>query len=90
MAKALADENPPQAVMFAQRALKLNPNDAGAQLVLAQVADLPGQEGRRQGRSIERMLEFNPKHLEALSMKAAMAYVEGNDRRIPGSASPRR
>ena len=29
--------------------------------------------------AIDHILEFNPKNLEALSMKAAMAYVEGRD-----------
>ena len=49
MARALADENPPQAVAFAQRALKVNPNDAGAHLLMARDGRLPGQEGRREG-----------------------------------------
>src|SRR5688572_10820672 len=38
MARALADENPPQAVAYAQRALKVNPNDAGAHLLMAEMA----------------------------------------------------
>ena len=76
MAKALADENPPQAVVFAQRVLKQNPNDADAQLVVAQVAIYQDKKADVKA-AIDRILEFNPKHLEALSMKAAMAYVEG-------------
>src|SRR5688500_9942983 len=76
MAKALADENPPQAVVFAQRVLKQNPNDAGAQLVVAQVAIYQDKKADVKA-AIDRILEFNPRHLEALSMKAAMAYVEG-------------
>jgi tetratricopeptide (TPR) repeat protein len=78
MAKALADENPPQAVVFAERALKQNPNDAGAQLVLAQVAVYQDKKADVKA-AIDHILEFNPKNLEALSMKAAMAYVEGRD-----------
>src|SRR6185436_11658428 len=78
MAKALADENPPQAVAFAQRVLKQNPNDAGAQLVLAQVAVYQDKKADVKA-AIDHILEFNPKNLEALSMKAAMAYVEGRD-----------
>ncbi len=76
MARALADENPPQAVMFAQSALKLNPNDAAAHLLIARMAIY--QDKKADAReSIERALQINPKNLEALSMKAALAYVEG-------------
>jgi tetratricopeptide (TPR) repeat protein len=77
MAQALADENPPQAIAFAQRALKVNPNDAGAHLLMAEMAVY--QDKKADAReSIERVLKVNPRHLEALSMKAALAYVEGN------------
>jgi tetratricopeptide (TPR) repeat protein len=78
MARALADENPPQAVAFAQRVLKQNPKDAGAELVLAEVAVYQDKKADVKA-AIDRILEFNPKHLEGLSMKAAMAYVEGRD-----------
>ena len=77
LARAMADENPPQAAMFAQRALKLNPNDFGAHLLLAEMAIY--QDKKADAReSIERVLKVNPRHLEALSMKAALAYVEGD------------
>ncbi len=78
MARALADENPPQAVAFAQRVLKQNPNDAGAKIVLAQVAIYQDKKPDVTA-ALDQILEFNPKHLEALSMRAAMAYVEGRD-----------
>jgi tetratricopeptide (TPR) repeat protein len=78
MAKALEDENPPQAVVFAERVLKQNPNDADARLVMAQVAIYQDKKADAKA-AIDRVLEFNPKHLEALSMKAAMAYVDGRD-----------
>ena len=78
MAQTLDDENPPQAVQFAQRALKINPSDAGAQLVVAQVAVYSDKKADVKA-AIESVLAVNPKHLEALSMKAAMAYVEGRD-----------
>jgi cellulose synthase operon protein C len=76
MARALADENPPQATAFAQRVLKQNPNDAGALLVLAEVAVYQDKKADVKSH-LDTILAFNPKHLEALSMKAAMAYVEG-------------
>src|SRR5688572_3512432 len=78
MAKALADENPPQAVAFAERVLKQNPNNAGAELVMAQVGVYQDKKADVKA-TIDHILEFNPKNLEALSMKAAMAYVEGRD-----------
>ena len=78
MAQALEDENPPQAVQFAQRALKVNPHDAAAQLVLAQVAVYSDKKADVKA-AIDAVLAVNPRHLEALSMKAAMAYVEGRD-----------
>ena len=76
MAKALADENPPQAVMFAERALKVNPNDAGAHLLIAEMAIYQDKKADAKA-AIEKVLAVNPRHLEALSMKAALAYVEG-------------
>ncbi|HWI20688.1 MAG TPA: peptidase MA family metallohydrolase, partial [Vicinamibacterales bacterium] len=76
MARALADENPPQAAAFAQRALKINSNDFGALLVLADTAVYQDKKADVKA-SIDKILEFNPRHLEALSMRAAMAYVEG-------------
>jgi tetratricopeptide (TPR) repeat protein len=76
MGKALADENPPQAAMFAQAALKQNPNDAAAHLLLAEMSIYQDKKADAK-ESIERVLKVNPRHLEALSMKAALAYVEG-------------
>jgi len=78
MARALADTNPPQALQFAERALKINPIDAGAHLFMAEHAIY--QDRKKDARaSIARVLETNPRHLEALSMRAALAYVEGRD-----------
>lgn len=76
MARSLADQNPMQAVGFAQQALKLNPIDAGAHLFVAEMAIY--QDKKKDAlESIDRVLAVNPKHLEALSMQAALAYVEG-------------
>jgi tetratricopeptide (TPR) repeat protein len=78
MARALADSNPPQAMVYAERALKLNPLDPGTHLFMAEHAIY--QDKKQQAReSIGRVLETNPRHLEALSMRAALAYVEGKD-----------
>jgi tetratricopeptide (TPR) repeat protein len=78
MARALMDENPPQAAAFAQQALKLNPNDFDAQLVLANIAVYQDRKADVKT-AVDKILAVNPRHLEALSMKAAMAYVEGRD-----------
>lgn len=76
MARSLADQNPMQAVGLALRALKLNPLDAGAHLFVAEMAIY--QDKKKDAlESIEKVLAVNPKHLEALSMQAALAYVEG-------------
>ena len=80
MGKALANENPPQAAMFAQRALKQNPNHAGAHLLLAEMAIYQDKKAEAK-EAIDQVLEVNPRHLEALSMKAALAYVEGDLKR---------
>jgi tetratricopeptide (TPR) repeat protein len=77
MGKALADENPPQAAMFAQQALKQNPNNADAHLLLAEMAVYQDKKAEARA-SIDRVLALNPRHLEALAMKAALAYVDGD------------
>jgi tetratricopeptide (TPR) repeat protein len=76
MARSLADQNPPQAVGLAQQALKQNPNEPGAHLFIAEMAIY--QDKKKDAlESIGRVLANNPRHLEALSMQAGMAYVEG-------------
>jgi tetratricopeptide (TPR) repeat protein len=84
MARALADENPPQAVAFAQAALKVNPNDAGAHLLMAEMAVYQDKKSEAK-ESIGRVLKVNPRHLEALAMQAALAYVEGDTRQYQES-----
>jgi tetratricopeptide (TPR) repeat protein len=76
MARALADENPPQALQFAERALKVNPNDFAARLLVAEIAVYQDKKADARA-AIQHVLDVNPRHLEALSMKAALAYVEG-------------
>ncbi len=79
MARAVADENPPAAIGFAQRALKQNPSSIAAHLFLAgQAIDRDKKAEAR--RSIDKALAINPRSLEALSLVAALAYVDGRDR----------
>ena len=76
MARSVADQNPAQAVGLAQQALTHNPIDFGAHLFVAEMAIY--QDKKKDAvESIEKVLAVNPKHLAALSMQAALAYVEG-------------
>jgi cellulose synthase operon protein C len=76
MARAMADENPPAALKYAQRALALNPNDAAAHLFIADrlVDDDKLDEARVE---IAKALAINPNSLEALALRAAVSFVEG-------------
>jgi tetratricopeptide (TPR) repeat protein len=77
MARALADDNPPQAVALAQRALALNPRSAPALLVLADAAI--GNDRKPQAKEwLGKVRAVNPKSLEALALEGALAYVEGD------------
>lgn len=78
MAKAVSDENPPAAKKYAERAIELNPNDAAAHLVLADLAvdDDKLADARAE---IDKAQKINPNNLEAHSLKAAIAYVQGKD-----------
>ncbi len=78
MARALADENPPQAARLAEQVLKINPREIGAHLLVAEMA--ADQDKKKEAReAIEKALELNPKSLEALSMQAGLDYVEGKN-----------
>jgi tetratricopeptide (TPR) repeat protein len=78
MARALADENPPQAVRLAEQVLKINPREIGAHLLLAEMA--ADQDKKKEAReAIAKALELNPRSLEALSMRAGLDYVEGKN-----------
>jgi tetratricopeptide (TPR) repeat protein len=78
MARALADENPPQAVRLAEQVLKINPREIGAHLLMAEMA--ADQDKKKEAReAIEKALELNPRSLEALSMGAGLDYVEGKN-----------
>jgi tetratricopeptide (TPR) repeat protein len=76
MARALAEDNPPQAMTFAQQALKVNPNAAAAHLFLAETAIDRDQRAEAR-KSIARVREINPGSLEALALEGALAYVDG-------------
>jgi tetratricopeptide (TPR) repeat protein len=76
MARALADENPPQAARLAEQVLKINPREVGAHLLMAEMA--ADQDKKKEAReAIEKALALNSKSLEALSLQAGLDYVEG-------------
>jgi tetratricopeptide (TPR) repeat protein len=73
-ARALADDNPPQAATLAKRALEVNPSSADAHLFLAsEEADASHPADARQ--SIEKALAVNPSNVAALALRAALAFV---------------
>ncbi len=75
MAKAMAHEDPPQAVKLAEQVLEINPANVSAHLFLAEEeADAGRRDDAR--KLLEKALAVNPSSLEARSLLAAFAYVE--------------
>jgi len=73
-AEALEDDNPPQAVSLAKRALEVNPSSVEAQLFLAgQAADAGHPDEAKQ--AIEKALAVNPSSLDAFALRGALAFV---------------
>ena len=74
-ARALADENPPQAVAFAKRALEINPSYVEAHVFIAgEAADNSHHDEARE--ALQKALAVNPSSLEAHALLAGLAYVE--------------
>jgi len=74
-ARALADDNPPQAAGFAKKALEVNPSSADAHLFLAgEAAD--GTHFAEAREAIEKALAVNESDVEALSLRAALSFVQ--------------
>ena len=74
-ARTLADENPPQAIALAKRALAANPQSVDAYVFLAeQAVDADNHAEARE--SLKKALAVNPSSLEAHALQAALAYVE--------------
>ena len=75
-AHLLMEQNPPDARMAVERALKTNPNYEPAHLLAAEMA-LDDRRRPDAHTSIERALKVNPNSLEARSLDAAIAFLEG-------------
>src|SRR5580765_1122346 len=74
-AQALSDENPPQAMTLAQKALEVNPSDVAAHVFIAGEAIDAGKrdEARKQ---LEAALKVNPSSLDSHALLAALNFVE--------------
>lgn len=75
LARSVADDNPPLARKLALQVLQLNPNEAGAHVLLADMA-LDDLKRTDAAAAIDKALGVNPNHFEALSLKAALAWLE--------------
>ena len=74
-ARALADDNPPQAVVFAMKALEVNPSSVDARVFLAgEAADADKHDEARQ--ALDKALAVNPSSLDAIALRAALSYVD--------------
>ena len=75
MALAVSDDDPPQAVGLAQKALEINASSVPAHLFIAtEAADAGHRDEARE--SIQKALDVNPSSLDAHALLAALAYVE--------------
>ncbi|PYR24742.1 MAG: hypothetical protein DMF92_22005 [Acidobacteria bacterium] len=78
-ARTLADENPPQAISVAKRALEINPSYVDAHVFLAsQAVDADHRDEARQ--LLEKALAVNPSSLETHAWLAALDYVEDKEK----------
>lgn len=76
MARALSDDNPPQAMKIAARVLEINPNSVPTHLFLAESA-IDRDKKAEARESIAKARAVNPNSLEALALDAALAFVDG-------------
>ena len=85
-ARVLADENPPQATMFAKRALEVNPSFVDAHIFLADEA--AGANKYDESRQLlDKALAVNPSSLDAIALRAAILYVEDKPREFEAEAA---
>ena len=85
-ARTLEEENPPQAINLARRALDVNRSSVEAQLFLAgEAADAGHNDEARQ--AIDQALAVNASSLDALAMRAALAFVEDKTQEFEAEAA---
>jgi cellulose synthase operon protein C len=74
---AVSDVNPPLAAAAATKALEIDPGLDTAHMLLAQL-DLDNSRPASARERLDKILEQNPRHLDARALLAAMAYVKGD------------
>lgn len=74
-ALATRDDNPPEAVATARKALEINPALTGAHLFIASEAADAGHRDEAR-KAIQNALTINPNSLEAHSLLAALSFIE--------------
>ena len=85
-ARALSDDNPPQAVGLAKRALELNPSSVDAHIFLAEEAtDASKYEDAIA--SLDKALAVNPSSLQARALRGAIAYVKDKPQEFEAEAA---
>jgi len=85
-ARALADDNPPQASIFAKRALEVSPTSVDAQIFLAsEAADANKHADARQ--ALDKALAVNPSSLDAIALRAALSYIEDKPQEFEAEAA---
>ena len=85
-ARALSDDNPPQAVSLAKRALELNPSSVDAHVFLAEEATDAGKHDEALA-SLEKALAVNPSSLEARALRGAIAYIKDKPQEFEAEAA---
>jgi tetratricopeptide (TPR) repeat protein len=74
-ARALSDDNPPQAITLAKRALELNPSSVDAHIFLAEEATDAGHHDEALA-ALDKALAVNPSSLDARALRGAIAYIK--------------
>jgi len=85
-ARALSDDNPPQAVTLAKRALEINPSFVEANVFLAGEAADAGHLDEARA-LLGKALAVNPSSLDARAQLAAVAFVEDKPQEFEAEAA---
>jgi tetratricopeptide (TPR) repeat protein len=85
-ARALSDDNPPQAVGVAKRALELNPSSVETHIFLAEEATDAGKHDEALA-SLDKALAVNPSSLEARALRGAIVYIKDKPQEFEAEAA---
>jgi tetratricopeptide (TPR) repeat protein len=85
-ARALSDDNPPQAVALARRALEINPSSVDALVFLAEEA-ADSSKLDEAAKLLEQAFAVNPSSLDAQALTAAIAYVQDKPAEFEAAAN---